>query len=97
MAKESILNRFVLVITAAFAFVVSLAWNDVILSLFKGPCGAPDAGALCMVSEWGIWVYAIVLTIIAVVITYFLFKLVDKEDDKDGDKHCCCCWSPHCD
>ena len=97
MAKETILNRFVLVITAAFAFTVSLAWNDVILSLFKGPCGAPDAGVLCMVSEWGIWVYAIVLTVIAVVVSYFLFKLVDKDEDKDGGNCCCCYCPPLCD
>jgi len=79
MVVEKIISRFAVLITAAFAFIVSLAWNDAIQAMFRGPCGQSNSGVFCKISEWGIWVYAIVITIIALVVTYFLSQYIDNK------------------
>jgi hypothetical protein len=76
--KKDVLEKLIALITAAFGLIAALAWNDAIKALFKGPCGAEDAGLLCMVSGGGPWVYAIIVTIIAVWVTIKLGKLYEK-------------------
>ena len=65
---------------AAFGLVAALAWNDAIKALFIGPCGTEGAGALCMLSSGGPWVYALIVTVIAVIATIWIAKLANKKE-----------------
>ncbi len=76
--KSEIIDKFAALITAAFGLIAALAWNDAIKALFVGPCGAQGAGALCMLSSGGPWVYAVIVTVIAVIATLWISKLAEK-------------------
>ena len=76
--KKDVLEKVAALLTAAFGLVAALAWNDAIKALFKGPCGTEGAGALCSLSSGGPWVYAIIITIIAVFVTIWIGKLTAK-------------------
>ena len=76
--RKDIIEKLSMLITAAFGLVAALAWNDAIKALFKGPCGIEEAGALCAVSAGGPWVYAIIVTIIAVGATIWIGKVSAK-------------------
>ena len=76
--KKDVIDKLAALITAAFGLVAALAWNDAIKALFKGPCGVEGAGALCSLSSGGPWVYAIIVTIIAVAMTLWIGKLSEK-------------------
>lgn len=76
--KKDVIEKLAALITAAFGLVAALAWNDAIKALFVGPCGAENAGALCSLSAGGPWVYAIVVTVIAVFATIWIGKVSEK-------------------
>lgn len=76
--KKDVVEKLAALITAAFGLVAALAWNDAIKSLFVGPCGAEGAGALCMFSAGGPWVYAIFVTIIAVGAAIWIGKVSER-------------------
>ena len=76
--KKDVVEKFAALITAAFGLVAALAWNDAIKALFKGPCGAEGAGALCALSSGGPWVYAVIVTILAVIATIWIGKVAEK-------------------
>ena len=76
--KKDVMEKLSALIVAAFGLVAALAWNDAIKALFKGPCGTEGAGALCTLSAGGPWVYAIVVTIIAVFATIWISKVTEK-------------------
>lgn len=81
--KKDVMEKLAALITAAFGLVAALAWNDAIKALFRGPCkilgvANPDAGALCALSTGGPWVYAIVVTIIAVLATIWIGKVAQR-------------------
>ena len=61
--KKQVLEKLTTLVTAAFGLVAALAWNDAIKNMFKQ-------------QDWmqynGPWVYAIAVTLIAVVITVWL-------------------------
>lgn len=76
--KAEVIEKMASLITVAFGLVAALAWNDAIKALFVGPCGSPGAGALCALSSGGPWVYAIVVTIIAVVATVLIARVAEK-------------------
>ena len=73
--KKDVVEKLVALITAAFGLVAALAWNDAIKSLFVGPCGTEEAGALCAISSSGPWAYAVIVTILAVFITIWIGKI----------------------
>ncbi|MFC2135147.1 DUF5654 family protein [Bacteroidota bacterium] len=77
MNKE-IIEKLAALVTAAFGLVAALAWNDAIKALFKGPCGTEGAGSLCTLSIGGPWVYAIIVTIIAVIAAVWIGKVAEK-------------------
>lgn len=77
--KDQVIKQLAALITAAFGLVAALAWNDAIKALFVGPCGAENAGALCQLSAGGPWVYAIFVTIIAVLATIWIAKVAEKK------------------
>ena len=76
--NKDVIEKLFALITAAFGLVAALAWNDAIKALFIGPCGIEDAGALCMFSAGGPWVYAIFVTIIAVIAAIWIGKVAAK-------------------
>ena len=65
----NIKNNFITLIVAALTLVAAMAWNSAFQGMFKGPCGEKDAGILCKLSAWGPWVYAVLITIITVIVT----------------------------
>jgi hypothetical protein len=67
-------NSFVTLIIAALTLVAAMAWNSAFQALFKGPCSEKNAGALCKLSSWGPWVYAILITIITAVVASLIIK-----------------------
>ena len=76
--RKDIAEKIAALITAAFGLVAALAWNDAIKALFVGPCGTEGAGALCALSSGGPWVYAIIVTIIAVFATIWIASVAAK-------------------
>ena len=76
--KKDVIEKLAALITAAFGLVAALAWNDAIRALFVGPCGVENAGAFCAISSGGPWVYAILVTILAVVTTIWIGKIAEK-------------------
>ncbi len=76
--KKDVVEKIAALITAAFGLIAALAWNDAIKALFVGPCGTEGAGALCMLSDGGPWVYAIIVTIIAVLVTLWIANLAQR-------------------
>ena len=77
--KKDVVEKLAALITAAFGLVAALAWNDAIKALFVGPCGTEGAGALCALSSGGPWVYAIIVTIIAVFATIWIGRVSAKK------------------
>ena len=76
--KSEVIEKLAALITAAFGLVAALAWNNAIQALFVGPCSAPNAGALCALSAGGPWVYAIFVTILAVIAMVWIGKVAEK-------------------
>lgn len=76
--KSEVTEKMAALITAAFGLVAALAWNDAIRALFVGPCGTEGAGALCSLSGGGPWVYAVIITILAVIATIWIAKIAEK-------------------
>jgi hypothetical protein len=76
--RKDVIEKLAALITAAFGLVAALAWNDAIKALFVGPCGTEGAGALCMLSSGGPWVYALLVTVLAVIATIWIAKVAEK-------------------
>lgn len=76
--KSEVIEKIAALITAAFGLIAALAWNDAIRALFVGPCGTQGAGALCMLSSGGPWIYAGIVTVIAVAATITIAKFSEK-------------------
>ena len=72
--KKIVLEKIAALVIAAFGLIAALAWNDAIKALFKGPCGTEGAGILCKLSAGGPWVYAILVTILAVIAAIWVGK-----------------------
>lgn len=73
--KKQIIDKMSTLLTAAFGLVAALAWNDAIKAIFKEVFGTPDKVS-AMVS------YAILVTIIGVIVTIWIAKVADKEEKK---------------
>lgn len=77
-AKKEFVDKFAALITAAFGLVAALAWNDAIKALFVGPCGAEGAGIFCKFASGGPWVYAIFVTLLAILFTFWIGRIAAK-------------------
>jgi membrane protein YdbS with pleckstrin-like domain len=71
MAKIEIIEKIAALITAAFGLVAALAWNGAIQAAFKLWFG--DASTL-----WAMVLYAVVITIIAVIATIWVGSILDR-------------------
>lgn len=67
--KVQVLDKIAALITAAFGLVAALAWNGAILAIFKEIFGEAD-------SIGPMLIYAIIVTIIAVVLTIVVARAV---------------------
>jgi len=96
--KSEVVEKLASLVTSAFGLVAALAWNNTIQALFVGPCGTPNAGALCSLSSKGRIVYALTVTLLAVIATIWIGKVAErmknlhiphrhrKEEEKEEDK-----------
>ena len=71
--KKEIIEKIAALLTAAFGLVAALAWNDTIKAIFKAIFG--DQGSIP-----AMLFYAIMVTIIAVIVTIWIGKLADKKE-----------------
>jgi len=69
--KKQIVEKLAALITVAFGLVAALAWNDTIKVIFNRVFGTPD-NVIPML------IYAMVVTIIAVVATLIIGKVSEK-------------------
>jgi hypothetical protein len=72
LVKYEVLDKMSALITAAFGLVAALAWNNAITSLFA------EGGPLYFMAAYGIWGYAILVTLIAVAVTIWVGRLAEK-------------------
>ena len=70
MQKE-VIEKIAALITAAFGLIAALAWNEAIQEIFRLVFG--DQSGI-----WAMLFYAVVVTIIAVVITIWIGRVADK-------------------
>lgn len=70
--KGEVIEKIAALMTAAFGLIAALAWNDAIKSLFA------EGGPLFVLAKYGVWVYAIMVTVIAVIMTVYIGKLAAK-------------------
>jgi hypothetical protein len=80
--KGEVVEKIAALMTAAFGLVAALAWNEAIKALFKGPCGSEGAGALCSLSTGGPWVYAIIITTVAIIATIWIARVAARSKEK---------------
>jgi len=69
--KGEVIDKIAALVTAAFGLVAALAWNGAILAIFKKIFGTAE-GILSMI------IYAVVVTIIAVLATIWVGKAAEK-------------------
>ena len=69
--KVQLLETFASLITAAFGLVAALPWNDTIKAAIKAVFGTED-------DLLGMFVYAVLVTIIAVVMTLLISRSLSK-------------------
>ena len=82
--KVQLLETFASLITAAFGLVAALAWNDTIKAAIKEVFGTED-------DLVGMFVYAVAVTVIAVIMTLLISRSLSKAKKalhlmKDEDK-----------
>lgn len=77
--RSEFLKTMTQFVTAAFAFVAALAWNDTIQSIINRFI-APGSG---LVSQL---IYALLVTILAVLATYLLGKATQEAKEEEEEK-----------
>jgi hypothetical protein len=74
MQKE-VIEKIAALITAAFGLIAALAWNEAIQEIFRLVFG--DQSGI-----WAMLFYAVVVTIIAVVVTIWIGRVAEKHTGK---------------
>ena len=70
--KKEVIEKLAALITAAFGLVAALAWNDTIKAIFKAVFGTAD-------TIWAMLAYAVIVTLIAVIVTIQIGRAADKK------------------
>lgn len=70
--KTEVVEKVAALMTAAFGLIAALAWNGAISSLFA------VGGPLYFLAKYGVWAYAILVTIIAVGMTIWIGRVASK-------------------
>ena len=73
--KVEVLEKIAALITVAFGLVAALAWNEAIKAIFKEIFGSAEAIAPMLI-------YAILVTIIAVILTIIVARAASKSKTK---------------
>jgi len=73
--KVQVLDKIAALVTAAFGLIAALAWNGAIIAIFKEIFGEAD-------SIGPMLIYAIVVTIIAVILTIVVARAVTNAKKK---------------
>ncbi len=73
--KKLVLEKLTILIAAAFSFVAALAWNDTIKAIFAQVFGE-QSNVTAMIT------YAVLVTIIAVIVTVYIAKIEAKTNIK---------------
>jgi uncharacterized membrane protein len=71
--KKEIIEKIASLVIAAFGLVAALAWNSAIQAIFQEYFGTSE-GIIPMI------IYAVVVTIIAVLITIWVAKVAEKKE-----------------
>ncbi|MEA3378845.1 MAG: DUF5654 family protein [Nanoarchaeota archaeon] len=69
--KKEVIEKLATLIISAMGLIAALAWNETIKAFFNKILSSPN-------TLWGMLVYAVVITIIAVFITIKLGNLLKK-------------------
>lgn len=69
--SKEVIDKIAALTTAAFGLVAALAWNDAIKSVI----------ASLGLEVYGPWLYAIVVTVLAVVVTLYIGKVAAKTQE----------------
>mgnify|MGYP001104135156 CR=1 FL=1 len=72
--KKQIREKMAALITVAFGLIAALAWNGAIRAIFAKVFGTPDTIV-------GMLIYAIVVTIIALIATIIIAKSIAGQED----------------
>jgi hypothetical protein len=75
--RNEVIEKIAALVTAAFGLVAALAWNGAIQAIFKKVFGTAE-GIVPML------VYAVIITIIAVIATVWVGKASAKGQKKEG-------------
>jgi uncharacterized membrane protein YidH (DUF202 family) len=74
MQKE-VIEKIAALITAAFGLVAALAWNEAIQEIFRLVFGEQSG-------VWAMIAYAVIVTIIAVLVTIWIGRVAEKSGYK---------------
>ncbi len=74
MQKE-VIEKIAALITAAFGLIAALAWNEAIQEIFRLVFGEQSG-------VWAMIAYAVIITIIAVVVTIWIGRVAEKSTGK---------------
>lgn len=80
--KLEVIQTFATLITAAFGLVAALAWNEAIKSIIGVAFDNPTYVGIGAAALAGLFVYAIVVTIIAVIFTIWIARSAKKAKDR---------------
>lgn len=77
--REELLGQMITLSTSGFGFVAALAWNETIQKIFKDYLGPnlPNTGILTQL------LYAIIVTVFAVFITYQLTRIYSRLQNRN--------------
>lgn len=76
--KSEILEKIAALLTAAFGLVAALAWNGAIRAIFEELFGSAD-------NITAMLIYAVLVTIIAVLVTIWVARATKKAKGEKGD------------
>jgi hypothetical protein len=68
--SKEVIDKIAALMTAAFGLVAALAWNDAIKSAIQS----------LGLEAYGPWLYAIIVTMLAVVVTLYIGKVAAKAE-----------------
>lgn len=77
--RRELLKSMLQLATAGFGLVAALAWNETIQLFIKEIIPVEKSGLLSQL------LYAVIVTVIAVVVTYFLGRVVGKSIEKEKE------------
>ncbi len=78
--RQEFLKTMIQLSTAGFGLAAALAWNSTIQALIKR--FLPENGS----DIWSQFIYAIIVTAVAVMVTYTLGEALQKESEKEEKK-----------